>query len=555
MRSYRAPVTLAALTIASWLLVSATPAQANLEIMQPAVVGGYKTIDISFRTNEKVRATAKIKDTASDYSSEQIAEMYVVAHEFHFNNIPESQYVVTLIIQNQAGQVYERSDFTVSARANGSSTGNSQRTGPNGGPCGGTNGDGSSQPPCSGPLAAPATSEGTTSSIGYPFILDPQNVPDTLIGPTIRACNQDIAIVWVGADRMTGVVGFYNDLGERLDEIAFNNVNPIVVQLLPVNPGGSFWIGGLNMITPGGRYTVKLENLDPQYPGSEAARSATLVRPTTQTDGCGIGELENFLASAGVSIRGPGVVTPDEIDDNPSDNRSPTSNSPVRQILLNLFDRSNIYYLPGQSTTGGDAVRWLAIILLGLATANEAYFFTKRRRLWGVIYDARSKQPVELAVVRLFDQEHHKLLETRVTPKSGRYSFLAEPGEYYLEVTKEGYHFPTRIVAGSIDNEYVNLYRGEILKLHSGQSLIAPDIPVDSESGAIARASFFRRIIFPTLDRVRLPLILATVFLGILVGVLTGQEILEPSPIVQVLTAGSFVLLVIDFLFVRKGRK
>ncbi|MBI4175425.1 hypothetical protein HY523_02285 [Candidatus Berkelbacteria bacterium] len=50
----------------------------------------------------------------------------------------------------------------------------------------------------------------------------------------------------------------------------------------------------------------------------------------------------------------------------------------------------------------------------------------------------RTDQPLELAIVRLKTTDG-KLLETRVTDRMGRYSFLAQPGDYLLEVQKAGY--------------------------------------------------------------------------------------------------------------------
>lgn len=203
-----------------------------------------------------------------------------------------------------------------------------------------------------------------------------------------------------------------------------------------------------------------------------------------------------------------------------------------------------------------DILVWILYSLSLLAVLLGVYFFTKRRRLWGVIYDARTKEPVEMAVVRLFDQEHHKLLETRVTPRSGRYSFLAEPGEYYLEVTKEGYHFPSRIVTSKTDNEYINLYRGEVVKLGVGQSLVAPDIAIDSEAGEIKRASLFRRVLFPFLDTVRLPILLLAVLLAILFQ-LGGDSARQPllSVTLLPLEIALVLLLFIEFFLIRRGRK
>lgn len=207
-----------------------------------------------------------------------------------------------------------------------------------------------------------------------------------------------------------------------------------------------------------------------------------------------------------------------------------------------------LFAIGSTEVRGIDFLWWVAVFLLGLTTLLEIFFYQKRRRLWGVVYDARTKQPLEMAVVRLFDQEHHKLLETRVTPRSGRYSFLAEPGEYYLDVTKEGYHFPSRIVTAKIDNEYTNIYRGEILKLGAGQSLIAVDIPIDSESGEIHQPSPLRKL-YPVLDSIRLPLLVLT-----FIALLAYLYFAIPTLIAQLAFALVAILFVVELL-IRRGRR
>ncbi len=207
--------------------------------------------------------------------------------------------------------------------------------------------------------------------------------------------------------------------------------------------------------------------------------------------------------------------------------------------------------LAGRSVRVLDLVGWTLLGLIALATLLEVYFFVKQRRLWGIVYDARTKTPVELAVVRLFDQAKHKLLETRVTNPTGRYSFLADPGEYYLDATKEGYHFPSRIVTSATDNEYVNVYRGEVVKLKPGQSLVAVDIPIDSESGEVARPSLYRRIIYPFLSAIRLPILLVTLLTLIVYAV----AILKPTPLIAFLGTILGLLFIVEFIFVRRTRR
>ena len=58
---------------------------------------------------------------------------------------------------------------------------------------------------------------------------------------------------------------------------------------------------------------------------------------------------------------------------------------------------------------------------------------------WGIVQDSIKKEPVSNAVVRLFDPEYNKLLETTLTDGKGRYAILAGPSEYYATIDKAGY--------------------------------------------------------------------------------------------------------------------
>ncbi|MDO8622505.1 MAG: hypothetical protein Q7R80_04705, partial [bacterium] len=64
---------------------------------------------------------------------------------------------------------------------------------------------------------------------------------------------------------------------------------------------------------------------------------------------------------------------------------------------------------------------------------------TKRPKSWGTVADAAARSPLHLAIVRLFDTEFNKLLETAVTDRYGRYSFLVGKSVFYVTGQKTGY--------------------------------------------------------------------------------------------------------------------
>jgi peptidoglycan/LPS O-acetylase OafA/YrhL/5-hydroxyisourate hydrolase-like protein (transthyretin family) len=106
--------------------------------------------------------------------------------------------------------------------------------------------------------------------------------------------------------------------------------------------------------------------------------------------------------------------------------------------------------------------------------------FRKRNRGWGIVYNSITKQPIDLAVVRLIDKDG-KLVQTRVTDTHGRYNFVVDPGEYSIVVQKDEYFFPSQILRDKKgDAKYSNLYFGEILDIGKDEKMVVHyNIPLD----------------------------------------------------------------------------
>lgn len=121
-------------------------------------------------------------------------------------------------------------------------------------------------------------------------------------------------------------------------------------------------------------------------------------------------------------------------------------------------------------------------------------YFGRKKKKWGVVYNSLTKQPVDLAIVRLYDKENGKLLGTKVTNLEGRYLFIAEMGkEYYLEVTKPGYIFPSKFLAEvKKDRDYDNLYYGKPFQMGEKKEtgFISYNIPLDPQPGLVKNAEF-----------------------------------------------------------------
>lgn len=114
-----------------------------------------------------------------------------------------------------------------------------------------------------------------------------------------------------------------------------------------------------------------------------------------------------------------------------------------------------------------------------LSALLSALGLRKRRKPWGVVYDAITKSPVDLAIIRLFDSATHRLIETQVTDKNGRFSFIAPVGTYTISVTKPPYVFPSVIVKTPFDGEFSHVYHNEPLSIKSENDTLDINIPID----------------------------------------------------------------------------
>ncbi len=132
-----------------------------------------------------------------------------------------------------------------------------------------------------------------------------------------------------------------------------------------------------------------------------------------------------------------------------------------------------------------------------LFTSPFLLFGRKKRKTYGVVYNAISKVPIELAIVRLYRIADNRLAKTTVTDSNGRYSLSAAPGQYRLVVVKSGFVFPSQYLQGmKVDGKYLDVYLGQTLEITDAEALVAANIPLDpsqAEAFHAPRALAFKR--------------------------------------------------------------
>jgi hypothetical protein len=173
-------------------------------------------------------------------------------------------------------------------------------------------------------------------------------------------------------------------------------------------------------------------------------------------------------------------------------------------LRITLGEQENLPLLPGTTNPFGRInVRDLAAPLRGPLTvvavagilstipgfiARLGHFLLtfllyRRRNPWGIVYDSKTKEPLDPAMVTIIDVITGKQVEQKTTDMEGRYGFYLAPGTYRIEAGKTHYQFPSSILAGrGSDGTYDDLYFGGEFTIPEGRDrdrVVTMNIPMD----------------------------------------------------------------------------
>ncbi len=121
-----------------------------------------------------------------------------------------------------------------------------------------------------------------------------------------------------------------------------------------------------------------------------------------------------------------------------------------------------------------------AVVLLVILLLSEPVYlaFRKRRAGFGVVFNSHTGNPEPLVTVRLVTPGNDgRTVSTVVTDRDGRYRLMAHPGEYLVDVKKEGFRFPSKFLKEK-SSVYDNILPSAriIIKDHG---VITKNIPLD----------------------------------------------------------------------------
>lgn len=180
---------------------------------------------------------------------------------------------------------------------------------------------------------------------------------------------------------------------------------------------------------------------------------------------------------------------------------------------------------------------------------TEPFFalFKRRKKAWGIVYDSLTKKGIQLAIVRLYDQETGKIILTRITDKRGRFFMELQSGKYYATVTHQDYIFPSIYLADETeDGEYLDLYFGGKIDIDEDDTTLTISVPLDPKDRQIEPDRF---AIYKALFR---KLQYSIAWLGVFVALII--VLIKPTPLMICLFA-SHLLLTIYFRNIGKPAK
>lgn len=175
------------------------------------------------------------------------------------------------------------------------------------------------------------------------------------------------------------------------------------------------------------------------------------------------------------------------------------------------------------AAAGSTAIGATASAAAGLSSTSSATlpafsnFFNwfggwiRRRRGYGRVYDAASRQGIAGATIRILAASvpgfsRGKLIESITTDRQGRFTFRGRPGAYRLQVVAADHVFPSQRAS-------LGYTGGELVTNTDGT--LTPDIPTDGQFAAAAVVTEQLQTLVAWINGIRIPLMLVGTMTGI----------------------------------------
>jgi hypothetical protein len=164
----------------------------------------------------------------------------------------------------------------------------------------------------------------------------------------------------------------------------------------------------------------------------------------------------------------------------------------ARLIQCNRLSMTDVLASLASPSSIGLAV-FLGVLIVCYRITLPVYLkFKRRKEGCGTVFRSDTGEPVDLARIRLADM-HGITVTTAVTDKQGHYRLVVFPGEYVMDVTKEGFVFPSKYLSSAERSvTYDNVIPSSRVRIKD-HGIVTKNIPVDPIRPAHARSKVFRR--------------------------------------------------------------
>ena len=136
-----------------------------------------------------------------------------------------------------------------------------------------------------------------------------------------------------------------------------------------------------------------------------------------------------------------------------------------------------------------------------LLTQPLLFFKRRKRKGWGIVYNAFTKLPIDLAIIRLIETKTKRILRTIVTDRQGRYVLFSPKGIFKMTSTKSGFKFPSVYLKGKKEDEaFIDLYYGEQFNVKQVGQAITYNFPMDPVDEKVSVRKFILKRAFKGLQ-------------------------------------------------------
>ncbi|MFC1632801.1 carboxypeptidase-like regulatory domain-containing protein [Patescibacteria group bacterium] len=144
----------------------------------------------------------------------------------------------------------------------------------------------------------------------------------------------------------------------------------------------------------------------------------------------------------------------------------------------------------------------IGYLFLLLFTEPLQLILRRRRGSFSVVYNALTKHPLSLVMVRLVEAESGRIMKTAVSDPKGRFSLSGPPGKYRIQITKSGFIFPTKTIKGIRDAGFTNIYHGDIFELTADKPAVTASVPIDPPKADLTHKAVWRSNLYNSIRNI-----------------------------------------------------